>query len=171
MNLNLCIKYLPLVSLSAQMDDAIQLSIKLSILLHNQPIYIIKNDKITKEKKNQKRKRIIIHLYIEFRFLVKYLPLVPLPAQVIDAILDVVVVLVVVLCRPRVDVVQPGVIAALVLGQICVRQKRRRQVLEARIIGVDDTAATRGQISLLGPVGPLGRCQLVGRIFVRGVAP
>lgn len=40
----------------------------------------------------------------------------------VDAVLDVIVVLVVVLDRPRVDLVEPGVIrAALVLRQVRVR--------------------------------------------------
>lgn len=48
----------------------------------------------------------------------------------------------------------------LVLGQVGVRQQGRRQMLKAGVVGVDDAATTRWQVSLLGPVGPLGRCQL-----------
>lgn len=124
-----------------------------------------------------RRRKQIIHLYVELWFLVKDLPLVPLAAQVIDAVLDVVVALVVVLSRvgrSRVDVVQSDVIGTalvLVLRQICVREKRRRQVLKTGIVGVDDAATTRRQVSFLRPVGPLGRRQFVGRVFVRGVTP
>ena len=119
----------------------------------------------------------IIHLYVELWFLVKDLPLVPLAAQVIDAVLDVVVALVVVLSRvgrSRVDVVQSDVIGTalvLVLRQISIREERRCQVLKAGIVRVDDAATTRRQIPFLGPVGPLGRRQFVGRVFVRGVTP
>lgn len=123
-------------------------------------------------------KKQITHLYVELWLLVKELPLVPLAAQVIDAVLDVVVALVVVALsrvgRSRVDVVQSDVIGTalvLVLRQISIREKRRRQVLKAGIVGVDDAAATRRQISFLGPVGPLGRRQFVRRVFARRVTP
>lgn len=62
------------------------------------------------------------------------------------------------------DVVERRIIGAaivLVLGQVSVREQGRRQMLEAGIVGVDDAAAARWQITLFGPVGPFGRRQLV----------
>lgn len=66
----------------------------------------------------------VIYLYIKLRFLVKNLPLIPLTAQMIDAVFNVVVVLVVVLSWSGVDVVQPCIIGTalvFILCQICVR--------------------------------------------------
>lgn len=94
----------------------------------------------------------------------------------IDAVVDVVVVLVVVL-RQRdhlIVMVERWIVGAavvLVLGQVGVRQQRRRQMLEAGVVGVDDAAATRRQIPFLGPVGPFRRRQLARRVLVRRVTP
>lgn len=74
----------------------------------------------------------IAYLYIELRFLVKGLAVVALAAEMIDAVVDVVVILVVVLRqRGRVPMLRAvrRVIRAtvvLVLGQIGVRQQGRR---------------------------------------------
>jgi len=83
----------------------------------------------------------------------------------IDAVVNIVVVLVIVLWYRNhfVVVVVRWIIRAavvLVLGQVGVRQQGGRQMLKAGVVGVADTATTRWQVSFLGPVGPLGRCQL-----------
>jgi len=66
----------------------------------------------------------------------------------IDAVVDVVVVLVAVLrdYLGVMDAVEGRIVGAavvLVLGQIGIRQQGRRQMLEAGIVGVDDAAAAR----------------------------
>lgn len=104
------------------------------------------------------------YLYIKLGLLVKDLAVVALAAEMIDAVVDVVVVLVAVLrgYLAVMDTVERRIVGAavvLVLGQIGIRQQGRRQMLETRIVGVDDAAATRRQISFLGPVRPLGRRQ------------
>lgn len=117
----------------------------------------------------------VSYLYIEFGLLVEDLAVVALTAEMIDAVVDIVVVLVVVLRQGDLVVVVEwriiGAAVVLVLGQVGVRQQGRRQMLEAGIVGIDDAAAARRQISFLGPVGPLGRCQLARRVLVRRVTP
>lgn len=66
----------------------------------------------------------------------------------IDAVVDVVVVLVAVLrgYLAMMDTVEGRIFrtaVVLVLGQIGIRQQGRRQMLEAGIVGVDDAAAAR----------------------------
>lgn len=109
----------------------------------------------------------IEYLYVELGLLVEDFAVVPLAAEMIDAV-DVVVVLVGVLQRlllflvdGRVERRVIGAAVVLVLGEVGVRQQGRRQVLEAGVVGVNDAAATRRQVPFLGPVGPLGRRQLV----------
>lgn len=113
------------------------------------------------------------YLYVELGLLVEDLAVVALAAEVIDAVVDVVVVFVVVLRGLAVAAERRivGAAVVLVLGQVGVRQQGRRQMLEAGIVGVDDAAAARRQIPFLGPVGPLGRRQLARRVLVRGVTP
>lgn len=88
------------------------------------------------------------YLYIKLGLLVKDLAVVALTAEMIDAVVDVVIVLVAV---PRdylavMNVVEGRIVGAavvLVLGQIGIRQQGRRQMLEAGIVGVDDATAAR----------------------------
>lgn len=111
------------------------------------------------------------HLYIELWLLVKDLAVIALAAEMIDTVVDVVVILVVVLRQRGRFLVRRiiGATVVLVLGQIGVRQQRRRQMLEAGVVGVDDAAAARRQISFLGPVGPVGRREFARRILLRRV--
>lgn len=89
------------------------------------------------------------YLYIKLGLLVKDLAVVALAAEVIDAVVDVVVVLVVAVPRDYLavmNVVEGRIVGAavvLVLGQIGIRQQGRRQMLEAGIVGVDDATAAR----------------------------
>lgn len=87
------------------------------------------------------------YLYIKLGLLVKDLAVVALAAEMIDAVVDVVVVLVAVLrdylAMMDVEGRIVGAAVVLVLGQVGIRQQGRRQMLEAGIVGVDDTAAAR----------------------------
>lgn len=114
------------------------------------------------------------YLYIKLGLLVKDLAVVALAAEMINAVVDVVVVLVAVLLGyfAVMDTVEGRIVGAavvLVLGQVGIRQQRRRQMLETGVVGVDDAAAARRQIPFLGPVGPLGRRQFARRVLVRRV--
>lgn len=116
------------------------------------------------------------YLYIELRLLVEGLAVVALAAEMIDAVVDVVVVLVVVLryhLASVMHVVERRVIGAavvLVLGQIGVRQQGGREMLEAGVVGIDDAATAGRQVTFFRRVRPVGRCELVRRVSVRRVA-